>query len=445
MEKRKFFDDNVLLHSDVAIKLYKNVQALPIVDYHSHLSEREIAEDKKFSTITEFWLGGDHYKWRAMRACGVEEQYITGSASDYEKFLAYASVMPKLFGNPLYYWTHMELDRIFGICEPLNSATAPAIYERANVALRDLSVRTLLKKFRVEYIATTDDPVSPLEHHGTYEGVRVCPTFRADRALKLEEDYLAALERAWGRQIRCLADFERALESRLEYFISKGCTIADVSVEAVPDRFVSEGEAQALFVRRGELTPAEKHRFYSYGMRFLAGLYKKYNITWQLHIGALRNINTPAFRELGADAGYDVIRGYIDTDAVAAFLGALHEEGKLPKIILYSLNPNALPALCTVAGSFGNVRMGAAWWFNDTLKGIRHHLETVEEYSVLGTFLGMLTDSRSFSSYCRFDFFRRILCDMVAEKVIAGEYGEASAGQILHDICYMNAKAFLNL
>ena len=445
MEKRVFFDDNVLLHTPTAVKLYKGVATLPIVDYHSHLSEKDIEEDKTFSTITEFWLAGDHYKWRAMRSCGIDEKYVTGDATDYEKFFAYASVMPKLIGNPLFYWTHMELKRIFGINVPLNADTAPTIYAQANEKLKSLSVRKLLALFSVQYIATTDDPVSSLQSHGTYDGVKVCPTFRADKALKLEENYLEELGAAFGKPICNLEDFETALEARLKHFISKGCTIADVSVEDIPDCDVSQEEAGNLFLRRTELTPAEKHRFYSYGMSYLAALYQKYEICWQLHIGALRNINTPMFNKLGADSGYDVMQGYIDTNAIAAFLNALYRAGKLPKIILYTLNTAALPTLCTIAASFPNVRMGAAWWFNDTLLGIRHHLDTVAEYSALGTSLGMLTDSRSFSSYCRFDFFRRIISDYVAEKVDAGEYDEKDAKQILYDVCYANPKQFMNL
>ena len=443
--KQKFFDDNVLLHSSTAVKLYKDVANLPIVDYHSHLCEQEIAEDLKFTTITEFWLKRDHYKWRAMRSCGVDEKFITGDACDYDKFLAYATVMPKLVGNPLYYWTHMELKRIFGIVKPLNAETASDIYAQANEKLKTLSVKSLLKMFNVEYLATTDDPISSLAYHGVYDNVRVCPTFRADMALKFDGDYLVKLGEAWGKQIRTLADFQSALESRLQYFVSKGCTIADVSVEQIPDVNVSEQEAASIFLNREKLTPEQKRSLYSYCMSYLAGLYRKHDITWQLHIGALRNINTRAYSALNADAGYDVMQGYIDTNAIAKFLNFLHETDRLPKIVLYTLNVSALQALSTIAPCFPNVRIGAAWWFNDTLKGIRSHLETLAEYSVLGTSLGMLTDSRSFSSYCRFDFFRRILADYVAEKVDAGEYDKESAKQLLYDICYANPKAFMNL
>ena len=443
--QKKFFEDNVLLHSSTAVKLYRDIATLPIIDYHSHLSEQEIAEDKKFSTITEFWLARDHYKWRAMRSCGIEEKFITGDACDYDKFLAYATVMPKLIGNPLYYWTHMELKRIFSIVAPLNAKTASNIYAQANERLKTLSGRNLLKMFNVEYLATTDDPISSLAYHGVYDNVRICPTFRPDMALKLDGDYLLKLGEVCEKQICTLADFQSALESRLQYFVSKGCTIADVSVEQIPDVNVSEQEAASLFLSREKLTCEQKHSLYSYCMSYLAGLYRKYDITWQLHIGALRNINTYAYKTLGADAGYDVMQGNIDTDAIAKYLNYLHEADKLPKVILYTLNATALQALCTITPCFPNVRIGAAWWFNDTLKGIRSHLDTLAEYSVLGTSLGMLTDSRSFSSYCRFDFFRRILADYVAEKVDAGEYDKESAKQLLFDICYANPKAFMNL
>lgn len=445
MTAKAFFGNDVLLRSPLAVELYRDIAALPIVDYHSHLSVREIAEDKKFSTVTEFWLQYDHYKWRAMRSLGVDERYITGDADDREKFLAYAAVMPRLIGNPLYYWAHMELKRIFGIDIPLNLETAPAVYDAANERLKDLSVRKLLAMFNVEYIATTDDPASELKYHGEYDGVRVCPTFRADEVWRADGEYLDRLGKACGYVVRTLDDLKRALEERLQYFISKGCTIADVSAERVPDIGVSDGEAEMLFENRAVLTAEQRHRFYSYGMEYLAGLYKKYDIAWQLHIGALRNINRTAAALLGTDAGYDVMRGHIDTDAVASFLGYLNERNKLPKAILYTLNADALPALCTIAPCFPNVRIGAAWWFNDTLNGIRSHLETTAEYSMLGASLGMLTDSRSFSSYCRFDFFRRILADYVADKVNDGEYDGAAASKLLSDICYANPKAFMNL
>ncbi len=442
---REFFDDGVLLHSATARRYYDEVKNLPIVDYHSHLSERDIAQDRKFSTVTGLWLAADHYKWRAMRSCGVEERFITGDASDEEKFCAYASVMPKLLGSPLYYWTHFELKKLFKISKPLNERTAKSIYREANEKLKTLSVRTLLKEFNVEYIATTNDPVETLEFHGIYDGIKVCPTFRPDKALRLERAYLEALGRATGREICTLGDWKSALRERLAFFMAKGCTIADTSVEESISSDIGEEEAAALFEKGEGCTPAERRLFYSYGMHFLGGLFAECGIVWQLHIGALRNINERAHRALGCDAGYDVMRGDIDTDEVARFLNRLHGAGKLPKTVLYSLNKNALPALCTIAACFPDVRLGAAWWFNDTLKGISEHLETLAEYSVFGLFPGMLTDSRSFSSYCRFDFFRRILCNYVAEKVDAGEYDRASASRLLFDICYQNPKTFMNI
>lgn len=442
---KNFFEENVLLHSATAEKLYAGVKDLPVVDYHSHLSAGDVAADRKFSTITELWLGKDHYKWRAMRLCGIPEKYITGDAGDAEKFVAYAAVMPKLFGNPLYYWTHFELKKLFGIGEPLNERTAARIYKTANEALQTLSVRKMLERFNVEYIATTDDPVSRLENHGVYGGVKLCPTFRPDRALKLDSGYLSQLAEASGREISSLPDWKEALETRLKYFVSRGCTIADISVEEIPDCDVFEAEAEAIFACGGERTAEQSRRFFSYGMQFLGGLFRKYHIVWQLHIGAYRNINSAAFVSLGADSGYDVMHGAIDTDKLAAFLNKLYTSGNLPKVVLYTLNANAVPALCTIAPCFPDVRIGAAWWFNDTLKGIRNHLETLAEYSALGTSLGMLTDSRSFSSYCRFDFFRRILCDFVAEKTDAGEYDAESAKQLLYDVCYQNPKTFMNL
>lgn len=439
-----FFGDNVLLRSETAVKLYQSVRDLPIVDYHSHLSEGEIAADKTYSTITELWLKGDHYKWRAMRACGVDEKYITGDAGDYEKFLAYASVMPKLLGNPLYAWAHLELKRVFGIDLPLNRENAPAIYTRANEALKEISVRRLLKKFNVEYIATTDDPLSELSAHGVYDGIRVCPTFRPDRAFRLEREYLERLGALWGKPVRSLDDFNAALDARLSYFLSKGCTIADLSLECTPSA-VGKEEAERIFSKGESATREERERFLSYELGVLGKCFKERGVTWQIHIGALRNVNSRMFAALGADAGYDVMKSGIDTDAIAAMLDRMDREGGLPSVVLYSLVPQAVPALCCIAECFPNVRVGAAWWFNDTLEGIRSHLSVLSEYGVLGTSLGMLTDSRSFSSYCRFEFFRRILSDFVAEKTEAGEYEEGCAKQLLYDICYANPKAFMKI
>lgn len=395
-----FFDDKLLLSGDTAQKIYDAISKLPIIDYHCHLNEEEIKCDKHFSDIGELWLSGDHYKWRAMRLCGVDESYITGNRSYKEKFLKYAEIMPKLIGNPLYYWTHMELVQIFGITEPLNKDSAEDIYKKANAVLKDLSVQKLLEKFDVEYIATTDDPFSDLHNHGDINGVKVRPTFRPDRCFSEGAD-------------------KTTLEERLDYFVSKGCKIADHGF----DNFDDTENLEWLIEK----------------------CYEK-GIVLQLHFGTFRNINSDALRAIGKDSGFDVFRDFVATDALAKLLDKMNAIlGGLPKIVLYPLNDACLRAVCAISGAFPNVLVGAAWWFNDTVSGINRQLETVSEYAVLGTNLGMLTDSRSFSSYVRFDFFRRILASFVADKVDKGEYDEKSAIALAKDIAYNNVKEALGL
>ncbi len=395
-----FFDKNLLLSSKEAERIYDQIKDLPIIDYHCHLSDKEIKDDKRFSDIGELWLAGDHYKWRAMRLCGVDEEYITGGKSFKEKFFKYAEIMPKLIGNPLYYWSHMELVEIFGIDTPLNKDTAGEIYEKANAVLKDLSVSKLLEKFKVEYIATTDDPFSALENHGDVNGVKVRPTFRPDR---------------------CFAEnvSKEELSERLDYFISKGCKIADHGF----DDFENTENLEWLIEK----------------------CYEK-NIVLQLHFGTFRNINSTAFSTIGRDSGFDVFRDYIATDKLAKLLDKMNTKlGSLPQIVLYPLNDACLRAVCAISGAFRNVRVGAAWWFNDTVEGIKRQLETVSEYAVLGTNLGMLTDSRSFSSYVRFDFYRRILSSFIADKVQKGEYDGSGAVALAKDIAYNNVKEVLAL
>ncbi len=395
-----FFDENLLLSGETAKRIYSAISALPIIDYHCHLNEKEIKEDKRFENIGELWLSGDHYKWRAMRLAGVSEEYITGEKSYEEKFFAYAKILPMLIGNPLYYWTHMELSSVFDIHEPLNEDSAKSIWDRANEKLKDISVKTLLKKFRVEYIATTDDPFSTLENHGDIDGVKVRPTFRPDACFINGED-------------------NGILEERLDYFISKGCKIADHGF----DDFEDTENLQWLIEK----------------------CYEK-GVVLQLHFGTFRNINTKAFGAIGKDSGFDVFRANIDTDALAHLLNKMNIKlGGLPKIILYSLNDECLRSVCAISGAFRNVLVGAAWWFNDTVQGIRRQLETVSEYAVLGNNLGMLTDSRSFSSYVRFDFYRRILSSYIADKIDKGEYDENSGISLAKNIAYYNVKEVLGL
>lgn len=441
---REFFAEDVLLENESAKALYQEVKDLPIIDYHCHLDESKIASDETFENIGRLWLEGDHYKWRAMRMCGVDEYYITGGASWEEKFEKYASVLPRLIGGPLYYWTHLELQRVFGIHKPLNKDTAKEIYDEATAKMKDLSVRALLKKFNVEFIATTNDPTETLGNHGVYDGVNVTPTFRPDKLYSLDEGYLEKLGAAAGIKISGLSDLKKAICNRLDYFVSKGCRISDHGFADFPETIATEEMAEYIFDRRQFLTAADKDAMFGYLLVFLMKEYKKRGIAVQLHFSVVRNVNTPMYKKLGVDAGYDVISKGPDVGAVLRFLDRLPDEER-PPVILYTLDPNSVAALACLSGAFRGVYIGAAWWFNDTLLGIRKNLETIAEYACLGTNLGMLTDSRSFSSYPRFEFFRRILCNYVGEKVEKGEYRQEDAKELVKNICYYNIKNLLKI
>ena len=434
-----FFDDKVFLHGATAFKLYSEVRNLPIIDYHCHLDQTKIANDVTFSDIGELWLAGDHYKWRAMRMNGVDEKYITGSASYHEKFLKYAQIMPNLIGNPLYQWTHLELKQIFGIGLPLNQDTAEEIYQRANAKLKELSVRKLLDFFKVEFIATTDDPIDDLQAHGTYGNTRVAPTFRPDKIYTLDEEYLQKLGLIANIKIQTLDDLLTALKRRLDFFCSKGCRMSDHGFEKFPKRYATEKEAALYFENRARLSAEDKDAFFGFLLVWLAKEYARHNVTMQIHFAVIRNNNSDMFRQCGVDAGFDLIGEEQSVKDLVLFFDQVKDEER-PQTILYTLNDGNLPAISAVTGAFRKVRMGAAWWFNDTLLGIKRNLSVISEYSSLGNNLGMLTDSRSFSSYSRFDFFRRVLCDFIAEKVESGEYDEAQAISLAKNICYFNAK-----
>ena len=442
---RDFLNDELLIDNDVGVELYNHVKDLPIIDYHCHLNEHEIANNSGFKTITELWLKGDHYKWRTMRSCGVDEKYITGDASDYDKFLAFATIMPKLIGNSVYYWSHLELKLVFGIVKPLTKDTAKEIYDECNEKLKSITTQTLLEKFKVELVCTTDDPTSSLSVHGKYNNTLVAPTFRPDALFNLENSYIEELSKASGIHIHDIYTLKDAIENRLDYFVSKGCLITDHGMDFLPSVDVGENRANDIFLKRGSLSWMEKYDFFSHMMRYLAKEYKKRNMVMQIHFATFRNINSDAFEKIGKDSGFDVIRHETHTDHLAAFLNDLNKTNSLPKTILYSLNSNAVKEMSVIAGSFRNVKIGPAWWFNDNLIGNREQMEIIAEYSTLGTFLGMLTDSRSFSSYVRFDFFRRILANLVGKYVERGEYDYKSAFKLVEDICYNNIKEFLEI
>ncbi|HBF14988.1 MAG TPA: glucuronate isomerase [Clostridiales bacterium] len=448
---KEFFGDDLLLSSGAAERLYAAVRDLPIIDYHCHLNEYEIRDNIGFANLGALWLGGDHYKWRAMRLCGVDEHFITGDATDYEKYRKYAEIFPHLCGSPLYYWTQLELKELFGITKPLSDETAEEIWNAANERLKDMRVSDILRRFRVEYIATTNDPTDKLDAHGICGGTRVAPTFRPDRMLTCERAALDDLRRSVGmKRVQTLDEVKAALVNRLDWFTSHGCVISDHGMDFLPVADCGEGYAEAVLDKLtgrsdGDPTPAEREALASHLLYFLAGEYRKRGMVMQLHFGTYRNVNSEMFGKIGRDAGFDIMRGRVDADRLAVFLDTLDARGHLPKTVLYSLNPTAVPAIATLSGAFRNVRVGAAWWFNDTVAGIRQQLSTVAEYTALGTHLGMLTDSRSFASYPRFDFFRRILCDTVGAYVERGEYDSRAAEALVTDICYRNVKEFLGI
>lgn len=439
-----FFNDNLLLYTDAAKEIYSEVRGLPIIDYHCHLDQNKIRDDARFANIGELWLLGDHYKWRAMRLCGVGEELITGSKSWHDKFVAYASIVPQLAGNPLYYWTHMELNQVFGICEPLNGESAERIYNEANEKLKTISVSTLLKQYKVEFVATTDDPLDDLNAHGKYGGTIVAPTFRPDKLLSLDEEYLTRLSELTGEDTGTLDGLLKAAEKRLEYFVSRGCRISDHGFCRFAQYYVTHNTAETLYKSRKPLSAEQREQLFGYLLVELARLYKKHNIIMQLHFAVTRNVNPAMFSKCGADAGFDVIATASPIENVIAFFGQLSDDER-PETVLYTLNDSELPALACITGAFRHVRLGAAWWFNDTVQGIRKNLSTIAEYSVLGTNFGMLTDSRSFLSYARFDFFRRLLSDYLGNLVEKGEYDMAAAKALAKNVCYFNIKEALHL
>ncbi|MCQ2798632.1 MAG: glucuronate isomerase [Bacilli bacterium] len=441
---KEFFDNEVLLSSKTAVALYDEVKDLPIIDYHCHLNQYMIRDDATFSDIGELWLAGDHYKWRVMRLCGVDEYYITGNASYEEKFYKFCEILPKAIGNAVYYWAHFELKQVFGINLEINKENAKEIYRLANEKIKDLSVQKLLKAFNVEFVATTDDPVDDLLAHGHYGNTEVTPTFRPDKVYALSDEYLGQLSKVVGYPIDSLDALEKALAERLDYFKAHGAHITDHGFDQFPKKLISKSEASILFNKRHEWTVEDKDAMFGYILLYLMKEYKKRDIVVQLHFAVTRNINTPMYKAVGVDHGFDVMSKEVDIQDVMKFLDALTDEER-PTCILYTLNPNTIAPLACISGAFRNVYIGAAWWFNDTLEGIRNNLQQVSEYAVLGTNLGMLTDSRAFSSYSRFDFFRRILCDFVANKVEKGEYSLESAKGLVKDISYNNIKNLLRL
>ncbi len=455
-------DEDFLLNNDTAIGLYHNyAENMPICDYHCHLNPREIYENKKITNITELWLSGDHYKWRLMRSCGVEEKYCTGNADEREKFLKFADCLQYAIGNPLYSWAHIELKRYFGISENLNCANALEIYDKANAIIEnsDFCPRTLIKKSNVKFVCTTDDPTDDLKYHLLLKDVsdfdcKVLPSFRPDKALNIDVDgfseYIEKLGNVCGIPIKSYKDVILCLSKRADYFDSVGCKIADQAFEYIPYEVGSYNQVELAFDKamNGEkLTKREVDTYKTAVMLELGKKYASLDWTMELHIGVIRNNNTRMFNEIGADTGFDSVGDCNIANNLSRFMDALNVNGDLPKTILFNLNDKDNIVLATMLGNFqdssaeSKIQFGPAWWFLDNYDGIVSQMKYLANLGVLGKFVGMETDSRSFTSYARHEYFRRILCNLIGEWVENGLYAndEKMLSKIISDICYNNA------
>ena len=459
-------DENFLLSTDTAMTLYNTyAKDLPIIDYHCHLSPQEIYENKTFQNITEAWLNGDHYKWRAMRANGIEEELITGGAKDYDKFLAWSGTIPMTIGNPLYNWTHLELQRFFDVYDILNEETAPSIWEEVNRKLTGggFGARDLIKKSKVEVICTTDDPIDTLEYHAKIKDdsdfdVKVLPSFRPDKALEINLDgYLLWVEKLGGVsgiQISDYDDFLNALQSRIEYFHSNGCRISDHALNTLMYQETTEEEAANIFTKAltgQKISKDEEKKYKSYTLTFLGKQYAKHEWAMQFHIQAMRNNNTKMYKQLGPDTGFDSINDGQIAEPLSLLLDALAREDALPKTILYSLNPKDNYVIGSLIGNFqggvpGKIQFGTAWWFNDQKDGMLEQMRALSNLGLFSRFIGMLTDSRSFLSYTRHEYFRRIVCELIGGWVENGEVPNdmKMLGDIVQGICYQNAKEYFD-
>lgn len=462
---KSFLAEDFMLPSVAAGRLYEMAERLPIFDFHNHLSAQEIYDDRRYGNLAELWLSGDHYKWRAMRAWGVPESQITGDAPDYEKFQAWAGTVPYLIGNPLYHWTHMELVRYFGCTRQICPEEAEAIWKETGERLKspEYSTRKLLESQRVAVLCTTDDPADSLEYHRKLreEGysIRVCPTFRPDQALGIEKPgfaaYIGRLAESCGREIASFAELVAALESRLEYFIRMGCMASDHSLEQWIYQAAQPEEAERAFGKRmagEELSDQEIGSFRSCLLAALGRMYAQTDTAMQIHIGALRNQCGRLFRSAGADVGCDGMRDTSYVAELAGLLDMLDADGSLPRTILFGLNPKQTEALAVLAASFAGegavcrVQIGPAWWFSDNKQGMEAQLTSFANQSLPAGFVGMATDSRSFLSFPRHEYFRRILCGMLGEWVEQGLYPAdwARLEEIVGRICYHNAESFFH-
>jgi glucuronate isomerase len=464
---KPFLDGDFLLESEIAIDLYRRFAApQPILDYHNHLSPQQIADDHRFATITELWLEGDHYKWRAMRAAGVPEREITGDASDWDKFAAWAATVPQTLRNPLYHWTHMELRALGAGGKRLSTATAAAVFDSCNAALMkpELSAQGLLRRFDVRVVCTTDDPIDDLAAHERHARnkqafTKLYPTWRPDRLLAVRDlrawnGWVDALGAAAGISIGSVAALRDALSRRHDRFHALGCRASDHGLKRLSVAPVKERELGAIFAKaragKGLLGPDEVEQFRSGMSHDLAVMDHGRGWVQQFHLGALRDVSTRGFRALGAAAGYDAIGDFRQGETLARFLDRLDEQGKLAKTIVYNLNPGDTELFATIVAAFndgsvpGKMQLGSAWWFLDQLDGMRRQLDAVSNMGLLSRFVGMLTDSRSLLSFSRHDYFRRLLCNLLGDDVVRGRLPDDRdlLGGLVADVCYGNARRY---
>ncbi len=460
---KEFLGDDFLLNSELAIKLYEeHAKKMPIFDFHCHLVPQQIAEDYHFKSITEAWLGangyGDHYKWRLLREMGVDEDYITGNKSDWEKFEKFAECMPYFIGNPIYEWTHLELKTYFGIRKPLSKATAKEIYDECNEKLKTLSARKMMELNNVATVYTTDDPVDDLHYHEVMAKdptlkTKVFPAWRPDKAINVERDtfipWVKKLSEVVGRDLNDLQSFLDAIDERLKFFVDHGCTASDHALDVLHFKKATYEEVNAIYLKglKGEPISFEEEDIYKgYIMLHLGRMYHKYNMVQEYHIGALRNNSLRNYKRMGADTGYDAVEDKDFAEKLSALMSALDETDELPKTVLFTLNEKDYIVLATLMNCFqggmkGKIQVGTAWWFNDHFDGMQAQLKKLSADGLVSCFIGMLTDSRSFLSYPRHDYFRREFCDFIADLVNDGRYplDEETLGKIVEDVSYNNA------
>jgi glucuronate isomerase len=463
-----FLTDDFLLQSNTAKRLYHDhVKALPIIDYHCHLPPDEIAINKQFTNLTEIWLKGDHYKWRAQRSLGVSEHFITGSATDEEKFHAWAKVVPQTVRNPLFHWTHMELKNVFNSTEYLNENTAAGIYQSANELLKSeaFTTRGLLSKFKVEYVGTTDEPWDSLEHHQQLAnesyGIKVLPSFRPDKILFIDKtadffQYLLALETASGIKVTDIASLLSAIENRVDYFHANGCRVSDHGFMQMPAslNFSLALETEFKSFLQNKTQPfSDPVSFMGYVLLELSRMYHQRDWVQQFHLGPIRDNNTRLNQQLGANAGFDSIGDFPQALAMSMFFDRLDQTNQLAKTVIYNINPSENEVFASMLGNFndgsikGKMQFGSGWWFLDQKDGMEKQLNALSNIGLISTFIGMITDSRSFLSFPRHEYFRRILCNLIGDEIEKGllPNDEKWMGDILKNISYYNAKSYFNL